>query len=263
MTLRNIDALFHGRDVAVLGTPEDDAQRQLVANIEACLPAERLRYDLPKAGTGDDDGLDLAVILSDAWAQPRTVDALGAAGWALLWAAAERVPTRALQAARAYNLRVLGGRSAGVFDTKAGLNVSTLALEPRAGRVALITQSQSLAAAALDWALGRNIGFSWMACSGSEADIDAADLLDYAALDPQTRAVVLQIGRIRSPRKFMSAARAAARVKPVLVLQTRRAERPQGPDRARSAAFARAGWSNARISMACSTAWPRSNCCPR
>lgn len=244
MTLRNIDALFHGRDVAVLGTPEDDAQRQLVANIEACLPAERLRHDLPNVGDGADDGLDLAVILSEAWAQPRTVKALGAAGCrALLWAAAERVPTRALQAARPYNLRVLGGRSAGVFDTKAGLNVSTLALEPRAGRVALITQSQSLAAAALDWALGRNIGFSWMACSGAEADIDAADLLDYAALDPQTRAVVLQIGRIRSPRKFMSAARAAARVKPVLVLQTRRAVEggPQGPDRARSAAFARAG----------------------
>ena len=109
MTLRNIDALFHGRDVAVLGSPEADAQRQLVANIEACLPAERLRHDLPKAGTGDDDGLDLAVILSDAWAQPRTVDALGAAGCrALLWAAAERVPTRALQAARPRSSRPRG-----------------------------------------------------------------------------------------------------------------------------------------------------------
>ena len=86
----------------------------------------------------------------------------------------------------------------------------SLALAPRPGKVALITQSQSLAAAALDWALGRNIGFSWMACSGSEADIDVADLLDYAALDPRTRAVVLQVGHIRSPRKFMSAARAAA-----------------------------------------------------
>src|SRR5699024_3089251 len=105
------------------------------------------------------------------------------------------------------------------------------------------TQSQSLSAAANDWALGRNIGFSWVACTGAEADIDIADLLDYAALDPQTRAVVLQLGHIRQPRKFMSAARAVARIKPVLVLQTRadRRDAPLGSDPVRSAAFARAG----------------------
>ena len=68
-------------------------------------------------------------------------------------------------------------------------------------------------------------------------------MLDYAALDPRSRAVVLQVGRVRSPRKFMSAARAAARIKPVLVLQTPRGapDAPRGPDPVRSAAFARAG----------------------
>ncbi|MES1925535.1 GNAT family N-acetyltransferase [Salinisphaera sp. T31B1] len=245
MTLRNIDALFKGERVLVLGKPRGDAQQQLVANIEASLPAEqRCHVTRTRSLRLPDFDAEMAIVMDPRWATPRTVDALGRSGCrAVLWSAEPRIGGEVLRAARPYNLRLLGGRSAGVVQTRTERNFSTLALAPRPGKVALITQSQSLAAAALDWALGRNIGFSWMACTGSEADIDIADLLDYAALDPRTRAVVLQVGRIRSPRKFVSAARAAARVKPVLVLQTRRAvdDGPQGPDPARSAAFARAG----------------------
>ncbi|GAB3685469.1 bifunctional acetate--CoA ligase family protein/GNAT family N-acetyltransferase [Salinisphaera aquimarina] len=246
MTLRNIDALFHGDRVLVLGEARSHAQRQLLANIEASLPADKRRHLTRWRGAErvPDDGAELAVILDARWGQPKLITALGEQGCrAVLWCADERISNEVLRAARPYNLRLLGGRSAGIVQTRSERNISTLAQAPRLGKVALITQSQSLAAAALDWALGRNIGFSWLACSGSEADIDIADLLDYAALDPRTRAVVLQVGRIRAPRKFISAARAVARVKPVLVLQTRRAidGGPQGPDPARSAAFARAG----------------------
>lgn len=246
MTLRNIDALFHARNVVVYGTPEGDAQQQLMANIEDSIDSQNRRHvtTLAQARRLSDFDAELAVILDARWGTPQTVDALGARGYrALLWAADKRIGAKVLRAAQPYNLRLLGARSAGIIQTRTGQNVSTLALAPQSGKVALITQSQSLAAAALDWSLGRNIGFSWMACSGAEADIDIADLLDYAALDPQTRAVVLQVGHIGSPRKFMSAARAAARVKPVLVLQTRRAvdDGPAGPDPVRSAAFARAG----------------------
>src|SRR5699024_5472332 len=119
------------------------------------------------------------------WGQPEIITALAAAGChAVLWAAAGNPDNAVLRAARPTNLRLLGGFSAGVYDTQGGLNMTTLASPPRSGHVALITQSQSLSAAANDWALGRNIGFSWVACTGAEADIDIADLLDYAALDP-------------------------------------------------------------------------------
>jgi len=246
MTLRNIDALFQGERVLILGQATGHAQKQLVTNIEHSLPPERRKHLDHARVTGQlpDFEAELAVILDARWGQAKIITALGEHGCrAVLWSADARISPEILRAARPYNLRLLGGRSAGVVQTRHERNISTLALPPRPGKVALITQSQSLAAAALDWSLGRNIGFSWLACSGSEADIDIADLLDYAALDPRTRAVVLQVGRIRSPRKFVSAARAAARVKPVLVLQTRRAVDggPQGPDPARSAAFARAG----------------------
>ena len=246
MTLRNIDALFHAEGVAIFGEPDSEAQQQLVRNIEASVDADKRCHVVSRAGLSQLTEFKpaLAVVLDARWGTATRIGRLGENGCrAVLWVSDDRISGNALRAAQPYNLRLLGSRSAGIFQTRAGHNFSTLPLAPRPGKVALITQSQSLAAAALDWALGRNIGFSWMACSGSEADIDVADLLDYAALDPRTRAVVLQVGHIRSPRKFMSAARAAARVKPVLVLQTRRAvdDGPKGPDPARSAAFARAG----------------------
>lgn len=246
MTLRNIDALFQGRAVTILGRPSTPAQHQLLANLEASVAPEHREHVTTRPGLKNlpDDAIDLTVVMQAAWGTARIVTRLGECGCrALMWAADDPIQARTRQAAQAFNLRMLGARTAGVIDTRSHLNVSSLASIPRSGRVALITQSQSLAAGALDWALGRNIGFSWLACTGQEADIDAADLLDYAALDPRTRAIVLQIGRIGSPRKFMSAARAAARIKPVLVLQTQRAVPGGrlGPDLARSAAFARAG----------------------
>lgn len=246
MTLRNIDALFHPRGVVIYGHPEGEAQSQLLRNIQASVGVDDYRHVTTRADLArlDDFEARLAVIMDASWGTESRIDALGARGCrAVLWAANRRISGKVLRAAQPYNLRLLGSRTAGIVQTRQGNNFSTLALEPRPGKVALITQSQSLAAASLDWALGRNIGFSWLACSGAEADIDIADLLDYAALDPRTRAIVLQVGQIRSPRKFMSSARAAARVKPVLVLQTRRAvdDGPLGPDPVRSAAFARAG----------------------
>ncbi|RJS91041.1 GNAT family N-acetyltransferase [Salinisphaera sp. Q1T1-3] len=245
MTLRNVDALFSARRVNVFGAPDTAAQRQLVDNIRASageafthVTGRPSRWQFP-----GDPG-PVGVILDARWARPRAISALAEAGCrALVWAAPTDVTDDVLRAARPTNLRILGGRSAGVIDPRNGLNMTTLSLTPRAGQVALISQSQSLTAGALDWALGRNIGFSWLACTGAEADIDTADLLDHAALDPRTRAVVLQVSEIKHPRKFMSAARAAARVKPVLVLQTRARDTAtrDGPDPVRSAAFARAG----------------------
>jgi GNAT superfamily N-acetyltransferase len=138
-------------------------------------------------------------------------------------------------------LRILGPRSVGVSHAS-GFDASILPQPSRAGSLALIVQSQSVAAAAVDWAAGRQLGFSWTAVTGGEADVDVADLLDYAALDRDTRAVAVEVGRIRGARKFMSAARACARAKPTVILQTRLADRDAaGADPVRSAAFARAG----------------------
>lgn len=141
-------------------------------------------------------------------------------------------------------VRILGGRSAGVALPRSGYNASAYAGPFRSGGIALIAQSRTVTAAALDWVEGRSLGLSLLAVTGAEADIDIADLLDYAAMDPQTRSVVVQLGHVAAGRRLMSAARACARGKPVVVLQTRAGDAARlrgGPDPVRSAAFARAG----------------------
>ena len=87
---------------------------------------------------------------------------------------------------------------------------------------------------------------------GDQLDVDIADLLDYYACDSKTRAILLYIEAIKDARKFMSAGRAAARVKPVVVVKSGRMAQGAkaaathtgalaGSDAVYDAAFRRAG----------------------
>ena len=89
--------------------------------------------------------------------------------------------------------------------------------------MAFVSQSGALVTAVLDWAKSRRIGFSHMVSLGERADVDFGDLLDHLASDARTRSILLYIESIEAPRKFMSAARAAARNKPVIVVKAGRA----------------------------------------
>ncbi|MGQ0700332.1 MAG: GNAT family N-acetyltransferase [Panacagrimonas sp.] len=243
MTIRNLDALLRPHALIWLGHAQTPAHVALLDKLRAgplraaldewseCIP--------PDAAVRESV---LAVIAESRFAQPEIVERLCGLGCrGLLWPLAEPPSRVVLEAARRHTLRILGPRSIGLA-LGSGLDASTLAQTPLPGSLALIVQSQSVAAAAADWAAGRRIGFSWIAATGGESDVDVADLLDYAALDSHTQAVAVEVGHIRGARKFMSAARACARAKPTVILQTRLADRSAvGADPVRSAAFARAG----------------------
>lgn len=100
-----------------------------------------------------------------------------------------------------------------------GLDTSFSHLAPPAGDIAFVTQSGAMITAMLDWASPRGIGFSHVVSLGDMADVDFGDMLDYLVAEPHTRAILLYAEGITNGRKFMSAARAAARSKPVLVLK--------------------------------------------
>lgn len=243
MSLRNLDALLRPRALFWLGHAQTPAQQALLAKLQGRPDGVRLEEwgdGIPK-GAAPQEGA-LAILVENRFALPETLEQLAALGCrALLWPIREPPDRQVLEAARRHTLRILGPRSIGAALGK-GLDVSALAQSPLPGSLALIVQSQSIAAAASDWAYGRRIGFSWIAVTGGEADVDVADLLDYAALDPDTQAVAVEVGQIHGARKFMSAARACARAKPTVILQTRLSDRSAaGADPVRSAAFARAG----------------------
>jgi acyl-CoA synthetase (NDP forming)/RimJ/RimL family protein N-acetyltransferase len=243
MTVRNLDALFRPRRIVVLGQPVNPTAQALVDNLRHTAPPG-LVCAVQELGPGAKGEIGALAIAADPAAiDPAGLTRLHQAGVrALIWPHALPPGAELMAQARRHTTRVLGPRSPGVLQPARGLALSALAPAMRSGTLALIVQSQSIAAAAVDWAAGRNIGFSWVAVTGGESDVDIADLLDYAALDPDTRAVAVEVGRIRGGRKFMSAARACARAKPVVVLQTQLgAGAGGGADPVRSAAFARAG----------------------
>lgn len=242
MTIRNLDALFKPQRVAWLGPPQSAGQQTVLEKIRSS--GVRLdESDEISSITGVAAGeRALAVIVREADGQPAVVQRLGELGFrALIWALHDPPSAAILEAARERTLRILGPRSVGLSHA-GGFDASILPQKTAPGTQALIVQSQTIGAAAVDWAVGRRIGFAWVAVTGGESDIDVADLLDYAALDDNVGSVAVEVGRIRGARKFMSAARACARAKPTVILQTRLADRAgAGADPVRSAAFARAG----------------------
>ena len=128
-----------------------------------------------------------------------------------------------LDAARPHVLRVLGPNCIGVLTPRLGLNASFAHTDALDGNIAFVSQSGALVTAVLDWAKSRRVGFSTMISLGERLDVDFGDVLDHLASDSHTRSILLYIESIEAPRKFMSAARAAARNKPVIVVKAGRA----------------------------------------
>lgn len=155
-----------------------------------------------------------------------------------------------LDAARAQGVRILGPSGLGLILPSIGLNASLVQADPPRGRIAFISQSASLFTAVLDWARGHGIGFSCVVSLGESLDLEYHDLFDYLSSDPNTRSILVYLESVSQARRFMSAARAAARNKPVLVVKPGRRRSPsgeclvkpgQGLDEVYDEAFRRAG----------------------
>ena len=144
-----------------------------------------------------------------------------------------------LDAAKPHLLRVVGPNCLGTLVPGLGLNASFAQLSPKTGKLAFVAQSGAVVTSVLDWATSRGIGFSHLVALGDMSDVDFGDMLDYLASDPATSAILLYIEAITDARKFMSAGRAAARMKPVVVVKAGR--HPEGARAAASHTGALAG----------------------
>lgn len=127
-----------------------------------------------------------------------------------------------LNTARRYGIRLIGPNCLGVLRPVVGLNATFSRGSAHEGRLAFVSQSGALCTAILDWAAPRNIGFSAVVSLGNAADIDFGEVLDYLAFDTQTDSILLYVEGIRDARSFLSSLRAAARLKPVILLKAGR-----------------------------------------
>ncbi len=127
-----------------------------------------------------------------------------------------------LEAARQYQLRILGPNCLGLIRPVTGINATFSKNTAKPGQLALVSQSGALCTAILDWAVARDVGFSAIVSLGDAADIDFGDILDYLAQDPHTSSILLYVEGVRDARRFMSGLRIAARMKPVVVIKAGR-----------------------------------------
>ncbi len=248
MTTRNLDALFNPKSIALIGASNQphSVGAVLASNlIEAGFrgpimpvnPHEQAIHSILNYQTVADLPAtpELAVICTPPPAVPSLISQLGERGCraaVIITAgfgegdqiAGKELRTAMLEASRPYLIRIIGPNCLGFISPHVGINASFAQLTPPAGDIAFLTQSGAVATAILDWATHRGIGFSHVVSLGDMSDVDFGDLLDYLALDARTRSILLYVEAITSARKFMSAARIAARSKPVIVIKAGRSD---------------------------------------
>lgn len=269
MTIRNLEAMLAPKSVALIGaTPRPMSvggvlARNLIgggfegpvhlvnphhAEVEGRRCLKRIA-DLPEVP-------DLAVVATPPHTIPGIVAELSERGCrAVLVISAgldAAMKQRMLDAGRANIVRVLGPNSLGLMLPPLKLNATFAHRPALEGDLAFLSQSGALVTAVVDWASARGIGFSHVVSLGDMADVDFGDMLDYLAADIHSRAILLYMEALTNAPKFLSAARRAARSKPVIVIKSGRnaiaaraakshTGRLAGSDKAYEAAFQRAG----------------------
>jgi acetyltransferase len=146
------------------------------------------------------------VVLADAQRDP---DPAGTAAMCRAWA-------------RQHRCALLGPHTFGLQRPAQGLNLSGHPTLARRGRVAVVAQSRSIAGAMLDWAEDAHIGFSTVVTWNDAGTVRVSDVLDYLATDAGTDSVAIHVEDPGPAREFVSALRALAMAKPVVVLKTGR-----------------------------------------
>jgi len=269
MTIRNLEYMFSPASIALIGaSPMPGSVGRIIAsNLRSgefsgnvwlvnprhteidgvvCYPSASNLPGVP----------DLAVIATPPAAIPDIISELASLGTkavvVITAGVDDALRSRMLEASRQACLRILGPNGVGLILPRLGINASFAQRMPPKGDLAFLSQSGALVTAIIDWAEGRGIGFSKVVSMGEMADVDFGDALDFLAGDPDSKAILLYVEQVTHAAKFMSAARRAARAKPVIVLKSGRhaagakAARSHtgalsGSDAVYDAAFRRAG----------------------
>ncbi len=245
MSVRNLDKVFEPRSVALIGETSRPGSIGAVVARNLCragFSGELALVDRhPQAIAGmtvysNVAGLPRAPDLAVITAAPETVASLArelsergtracvviAPGFDEAAEQGRMLQQAVLDAAKPDLTRIVGPNCLGIMVPRLGLDATFSHVAPKPGEIAFLSQSNAMITAMLDWAVPRGIGFSHVVSLGDMADVDFGDMLDHLAADQHTRSILLYVEGVSNGRKLMSAARAASRIKPVLVLKAGR-----------------------------------------
>src|SRR5574343_1199006 len=242
-----LTALFEPKSVAVIGASdrENSVGNILFKNILSSGYKGRLYAINPKHETShgqqayksiEEIGarVELAVIATRAQIVPMLVEQCGrsgvrnviviTAGFSESGHIGAAIERKMLEIARSYNVRILGPNCLGIIRPELGLNATFAKVTANTGNLALVSQSGAMCSAVLDWAKANKVGFSSVISIGMTADVDFGEILDYLIYDSRTHYILMYVEGIRNARRFMSALRSAARIKPIILLKAGRHE---------------------------------------
>jgi len=243
----SLNAIFQPRSVAVIGATERERSvgratlnnlisasfRGKVYPVNPHSPQVLGLRAYPRIGEIPET-VDLAVIVTPAATVPGIVGECIAAGvqGAVVISAGFRehgAEGKALERdiadqLRRDRLRLIGPNCLGVMSPVIGLNATFAQTIARPGNVAFLSQSGALLTAILDWSLREQVGFSAFVSTGSMLDVGWGDLIDYFGDDPNTQSILIYMESVDDARSFLSAARAVAMSKPIIVIKAGRSE---------------------------------------
>jgi acetyltransferase len=247
MGLYNLDKIFSPKSIAIIGASKKPKTigEALIRNLVHGGAVAKLYPVNPnyneihgvkayKSLTDIQQEVDLAVIATPIATVPRIVEECvqnGVEGAIIISAGGKEageqgreIEQKILKIAYEGGLRIVGPNCLGIIMPGKKINASFATDMPRAGNLAFISQSGAICTAILDLAFKEQIGFSHFVSIGSMIDVDFGDMIDYLGNDPQAKSILLYIENLTNFRKFMSAARAVSRVKPIVVLKSGRSE---------------------------------------
>lgn len=275
MSVHNLERVFHPKSVAVIGASDRDSSvgyaimRNLTGwgfagSVYPVNPQRKTILGLPTVPSILDLGcpLDLAVIATPISTAPKLIGECaraGVGGAIIVSAGGKETGPEGLELesgikneADRGGLRIIGPNCLGIISCKSRLNASFAGKTPLPGKTAFLSQSGAICTAILDLSIKEHIGFSHFVSIGSMMDVDFGDLIDYLGGETDVSSIVMYVESLTNFRKFMSAARAVSRVKPIIVLKSGRTRAGAmaaashtgalaGEDAVYDAAFQRAG----------------------
>jgi acetyltransferase len=245
MGLHNLDKIFKPKSIAVVGASEKEGSigHAIMQNlIEGGYGGEVIPIN-PRYSTihgirtfqsisKTNSAIDLAIIAIPISTVPPVVKECaerGVGGAIILSAGGKEIGVQGREIedkikreAELGGLRIIGPNCLGIICPGGKLNASFASHMAFPGKLAFISQSGAICTAILDLSLKEEIGFSQFVSIGSMLDVDFGDLIDYLGHDPEVKSILLYVENLTNFRKFMSAARAVSRVKPIVVLKSGR-----------------------------------------
>lgn len=245
MSLHYLENLFAPRSIAVIGASERAGSLGRIAfdnlrcggyagELVAVNPKYQSVAGLPClpsiAALGH--AVDLILVTTPAATVPAIIEEAGrngckgavilSAGFGEIGPTGKSLEAQLLAAAKRNGMRIIGPNCLGIMRPGQRLNATFARQMARSGSIALVSQSGAVAAALVDGAQASEFGFSNVISMGAGIDVDIGEILDFLTHDPETRSILIYLEGVRNARRFVSALRAAARAKPVIVLKAGR-----------------------------------------